>query len=295
MPTGIVDGILDPFSSTADINTSSSSNYFFTSSAGTITTGSTSAPGVISTQAQAIYDSQYDNAAFKGTNAFDGSSTTFWASALSGGAAVNAAYIGQDFGKAASVASINYVPVTNGSNSFTSGSFQYSDDKSNWTTFATSTTLNTSQTINVPSGTGQHRYWRLLVTSATSAQPAIAELTMNGTITMAGGSMVLQSATLASAVASPSAARVLVQVDGTSAAFTLNTDLLAFFSRDGGTTFTQGTLSLVQAMPDGTTIYDTGYFSVAGQPAGNSTMTYKLTTPTAKAIVLTGVSMQVKP
>ena len=89
--------------------------------------------------------------------------------------------------------------------------------------------------------------------------------------------------------------RALLQVDGTSAAFALNTDLVVSLSRDGGKTFTAGTLVAVQVLPDGTSIYDTGWVSVAGQPVGNSTMTYKVTTPTQKVIVLTGVSMQVKP
>ena len=116
--------------------------------------------------------------------------------------------------------------------------------------------------------------------------------------TISASPMTLQSVTLpinAPGLTSPSAMRALIQVDNTSATFTPNTDVLVYLSRDGGTTFTQGTLSLVQAMPDGTTVYDTGWLSVTGQPAGNSTMTYKVTTPTGKAIVLTGVSMQVKP
>ena len=87
---------------------------------------------------------------------------------------------------------------------------------------------------------------------------------------------------------------MLVQVDATSAACTPNTDLVAAASRDGAT-FTTGTLSLVQTMPDGTTIYDTGYFSISGQPAGNSTMSYRLTTANGKAIVFTGVAEQVRP
>lgn len=296
VPTGLVDGILDPFSSLADINTGASSGYTFSGAAGTIGQTPTSAGGVtVSTAATAV--ALQTGQGTPGA-AFDGSTTTFWAGTRGASNQSGVEWIGQDFG--ASPKAIGTVVYTayNAVNAIASALVQYSDDLVTWTT-ATTATLNTGgqsvTNIAVPS-VGAHRAWRLLANAnASNSNPwAVADIAMQ-TAASTAGPVTLQSATLASAVASPSAMRALIQVDVTSAALTPNTDLIVALSRDGGTTFATGTLSLVQRMPDGTTIYDTGWLNVSGQPTGNATMTYKITAPTAKAIVLTGVAMQVRP
>lgn len=293
-PTGIVDGILDPLSSLTDINTGLSSGYTFSSAAGTIGATLMSGP-VVSSPGQAIASSGSPG------SAFDGNTTTYW---IANDGTAGITWIGQDFGTSIGKAIYDIV-VTNFSNAGTVVSsvlVQYADNQLGpWTTTQTaalSSSANAVSTIHNSGVGGSHRFWRLLANASvqTNFQWILPE------VTMAQGAnpavMMLQSATLpinAPGLTSPSAMRALIQIDSTSAALTPNTDMLVFLSRDGGTTFTQGSLSLVQSMPDGTSIYDTGWLSVSGQPIGNSTMTYKITTPTQKAIVLTGVSMQVRP
>ncbi|WP_319583953.1 hypothetical protein [uncultured Pseudodesulfovibrio sp.] len=77
------------------------------------------------------------------------------------------------------------------------------------------------------------------------------------------------SATLQSAASSadtaPSTIRVLVRHDGSG---TLNTDLNAYASRNGGTDFTEGTLAAKWS--EGDTHYSEAVIDVSGQPSGTS-------------------------
>ena len=293
VPTGLVDGVIDPYSTTGDINTGASSGYTFTSSAGTIgaTAGSLQ---TVSTQSNAIASSAQSS--YPASAAFDGNTGTPWES---NDATINGvSYIGQDFGagNTKAITALNFTGYGNASYSVTSALLQYADSPGGpWTTAATLSLAVSGSTQSFTNNQGgARRCWRLLANSAPSNGTwVVYEVAMQAVT--ATSAMTLQSATLPSAGASPSAMRGLVQVDSTSAAFAPNTDLTLLLSRDGANTWTQGTLGLVQTMPDGTTIYDTGWSTVTGQPAGNSTMTYKLTTPTQKAIVLTGASMQVRP
>jgi hypothetical protein len=297
VPTGIVDGILDPFSSLSDVNTGLSTGYTFYSTSGTI--GATLTSGaIVSTPGQAIASSS--GSATPASNAFDGDTTTYWG-ANDGTAGIT--WIGQDFGSAPKA--IYDIVVMNFSNPgavISSVLVQYADGPLGpWTTTMTaalsSMSSGTTTIQNAGSG-GAHRCWRLLANAnaAPNFQWFLTEVSMAQGANPAA--MTLQSVSIpinAPGLTSPSAMRVLLQLDRTSVVPTPNVDLLVYLSRDGGATFTQGTLSLVQNMPDGTSIYDTGWLSVVGQPAGNSSMTYKISTPTQKAVVLTGVSMQVRP
>ena len=299
VPVGLVDGIADSFNNLADINTAASSGYTFNSSAGTI--GATqSAGGAVQTSGQAISASDYSTAYQKGY-AFDGNTSTTWASAETGASINGVSWIGQDFGlgNPLAVSTILITGFNTGTNNVSSVYLETWDGGS-WTmvgTFSLNTAASAQTAIAVPAGTGAHRGWRLRAAAGLTSTYGwgVAEITMQ--LAASAAAMTLQSATLPinAGITSPSSMRALLQVDGTSAAFALNTDLVVSLSRDGGKTFTAGTLVAVQVLPDGTSIYDTGWVSVAGQPVGNSTMTYKVTTPTQKVIVLTGVSMQVKP
>jgi hypothetical protein len=302
-PTGLVDGIADPFNDLSDINVSASSGYTFNPGQGTIsaTPGGIIAPfTTVSTPGQAISSPSYDT-----TRTADkpfGSSGINWVSTQGSTSGTPTAWIGQDFG-VGNAQSIAQVQMTQGPGDYAVSSVlgQVADSPAGpWTTVLTSAVSGASTTLTIPSPQAR-RCFRLLANSNVSNslhcwQVATLQF-QTGTVTNPAN-MVLQSATLpinAPGLTSPSAMRVLVQLDATSAAVTANTDMTASMSRDGGTTFTTGTLVLVQAMPDGSAIYDTGWTSVVAQPGGNGTMTYQVNTLTKKAVVLTGVSLQVRP
>ena len=71
-------------------------------------------------------------------------------------------------------------------------------------------------------------------------------------------------------------------------AVTLNTDLKAWASRDGGTTWTQATLSQEASLSTGRLL--TGTADVSGQPAGTS-MKWRLTTHNSKELRVHGVGL----
>ena len=72
-------------------------------------------------------------------------------------------------------------------------------------------------------------------------------------------------------------------------AVTLNTDLKAYASRDGGTTFTQITLAEEAALSTGRIL--TGTVDISGQPAGTS-MKYKIETLNTKEQRIHGVGLE---
>lgn len=72
-------------------------------------------------------------------------------------------------------------------------------------------------------------------------------------------------------------------------AITLNTDIKAYASRDGGTTWTQITLAEEANLSTGRIL--TGTANISGQPAGTS-MKYKIETLNAKEQKIHGVSLQ---
>lgn len=103
----------------------------------------------------------------------------------------------------------------------------------------------------------------------------------------AAGDMVLQSNAF-TAVTQPDTARIVIlerDVD----AITLNTDFKAWLSRDGGTTFTQATLT-DKGNFDANLQILYGTADISGQPAGTS-MIWKLTTHNSKTMRIKGVAL----
>ena len=95
----------------------------------------------------------------------------------------------------------------------------------------------------------------------------------------------------------PSIGRIHVQVAlraaSTTQAFTVNDDLTAEISRDGGPTFTAATLVLKEILKDGTEAYEDNNVNISGQPSGNQ-MKYRIKTLNNKAIRIHGAVLQWK-
>ena len=93
------------------------------------------------------------------------------------------------------------------------------------------------------------------------------------------------------ATSTPSSARLAIQAYS-SASFTLNTDLMAAVSRDGGTTWATSTLVMMGTpLEDGTTLYGDSSIDVSIQPSGTS-MKYRIITANSKAITIYGAVFQ---
>lgn len=88
--------------------------------------------------------------------------------------------------------------------------------------------------------------------------------------------------------AAPSTSKIIVFEEDVDAV-TLNTDLEAYVSRDGGTTWTQATLSNVGLYETGKNIL-IGSVDISGQPSGTS-MKWKLVTANSKNLKIHGVAL----
>lgn len=88
----------------------------------------------------------------------------------------------------------------------------------------------------------------------------------------------------------PTTARILVQVL-LEETFTVNTDLIAEVSRDGGVTFTQAVLAGGSSLGAGTVFYEDVEVDLSGQPSAQE-MVYRITTPTRKRLQVHGVVLQ---
>jgi len=86
----------------------------------------------------------------------------------------------------------------------------------------------------------------------------------------------------------PSTGRISVQAEFVDSA-TVNTDLTAEISRDGGTTWTAVTLA-AGAVNGGFTLYE-GSADISGQPSGTS-MKYRVKTLNTKEIRVSGVVLR---
>lgn len=170
-----------------------------------------------------------------------------------------------------------------------------SNDGSSWTTAATgslatgsSATVTATFTWTTPT---LYRYYRLRqISGSTSGSPYVREIEFKiATALPAKANMTLISNGFTAASA-PTKGRITVQAKPIDA-ITLNTDLIAYVSRDGGTTFTAFTLALETALADGTNLYVHDGLDISAQPSGTS-MKWKVVTANNKNIEVNGVGLR---
>lgn len=92
------------------------------------------------------------------------------------------------------------------------------------------------------------------------------------------------------AASAPGTARLTVQAKPIDA-ITINTDLIGYVSRDGGTTWTAATLASETTLADGTTLYVHDGLDISGQPSGTS-MKWKAVTANAKNVEINGIALK---
>ena len=234
---------------------------------------SNTAPSGVATVSAGHTDAfkMFDSSASTSTS-FNGSSTTGIAT--------------YDFGVGAGVVATQYTvqysatEVTGRSpNSWT---FDGSNNGSSWTTLNSQSgkgggqgTKHTMQFSN----TTNYRYYRLNVTSnnGTGSELHAAEIEIMGAAIPVN--MTLISDTFTAQTAPSEASLVLLHQPMDSV--TLNTDVLAYISRDGGTTYTQGTLASGGEYSTGINILTINGLDISAQPSGTN-MKYKIVTANTK-------------
>ena len=144
--------------------------------------------------------------------------------------------------------------------------------------------------VDVSSGittTTAYRYHRVKITATAGGTSRIYFAEVEFYQRNAPPDMTLQSAAT-TAEAQPDEAFIVVWQEDVDAV-TLNTDLKAYASRDGGTTWAQATLAEEANLATGRVL--TGSADISGQPAGTS-MKWRVTTHNATALRLHGVGLE---
>lgn len=276
----MVDGIADPFMDETDVDTATSTNetydatgdYYHSRDEVDKFTGGTAS---VSTGSAA--------------NVFDGDTGTEWNSTSA--APEWAKY---DLGAGNEVA-LTRLRVFNGDNTtydrVNGFTFAGSNDDSSWTTLHTDNIADTGANptwedfdfTNVVA----YRYYRFTIDSTHGGTTA-------GVAELEGLALNPQDLTLVSdaftADSAPDTGRIHVQVMENEA-ITVNTDLTAEISRDGGTTWTTATLVLQETLADGTKAYEDDDLDISGQPSDTS-MKYRIKTLNNKDIEIHGVVLQ---
>lgn len=293
----MVDGVTDVYTDETgvDLVASLNENYdavddFYTNNAGGVF-GSD-----LTTQAQAIADSE----GFSTTDdmAFDDNGVTKWNSATVNPNIPDTAWIGQDFG-ASNDKIIRRVSIDQNVGGGTNNIFgtdslaiESSPDNSVWTEVALISPIDNdvSQNFDIPVSPAR-RYWRVLAKinppgSSAGGAWGVDEIEMREAAASGDLTLISQSIT---ALAQPTDARVIVlQEDGESGIVLADMEFAA--SRDGGTTFTTGTISEIQASFEGSKCVLAADVDVSGQPAGTD-MEYRIRTTTGKIINVHAVSL----
>ncbi len=202
-------------------------------------------------------------------------------------------YIKFDFGVGASKVIDEAKFYQSGSTSHGTWKWQGSDNDSSWTDIGGTFSLQ-GDTSGLPALTTLngnitgYRYYRLLgVSGSTNLSPWNREIEFQ--IGEATKDMTLISNSVTAETADPTEARiVLFEEDVVS--ITENTDLKAYASRDGGTTWTQITLADEGDFGTGKRIL-AGTADISGQPTGTS-MKYKIDTLNTKLLRLHGAALQ---
>ncbi len=169
------------------------------------------------------------------------------------------------------------------------GAWAYSDDNSSWTHAATFNFTQSNASMDYTqswSSAGSHRYWRLEMDSWDGSNViAINIIRMSKQLTTDNMTLINSGLTASSA---PSNGFITVQADPVDAV-TVNTDLTAEISRDGGTNWTTATLTA--GATNGGFINYEGTCDISGQPSGTS-MKYRVKTLNTKEVRVSGVVLR---
>jgi hypothetical protein len=168
-----------------------------------------------------------------------------------------------------------------------------SNDGSTWTVLSTQTGqifANYERKDYAFTNTTAYRYFKLDITlnNGAGSYVQMAEFILFAAeATSADMTLISNSFT---ANAEPTTARIGLQVIENES-ITINTDLTAEVSRDGGTTFTTAVLVLVDTLAGGTKYYEDEAVTISGQPSG-TTMKYRIKTLNEKSMDISAALLQ---
>jgi len=280
----MVDGIVDAFKTSTDVAPNGDLDFAY----GSITTRaaanspsnmtSLTAPAPLVASASAGTDAWQ---AFDGSNGSyaGGTSTLPWSVQVDMGTSVTT----EEYTIACRLTSYNYY--------WKAWTFYGSNDGSTWVTIDSKSGKTAAfwspQEQQFPISSRTYRYWKWTVTQLGAGGLQAIVGTLGVSRLAASLPQNLESVAFSTATA-PSTARLGVQSVGS---LTINTDLIGYVSRDGGTTWTTANLVLVETLADGTNYYEDSSIDISGQPSGTD-MKYKITFAGAALTSVNGALLQ---
>ena len=296
------DGIADPLKDETDIDTSTSTNETYDAAGDYYTSlgadsaldlsGLTETADGIGTQTRpaAKFDGNLDQAHAAAT-IWNADATTF--------------AFGVDHGSGVTrvIKSATYTSVNDANGGFFAASsggnltwkMQGSTDDSSWVDLGGNLTADavysasSATASHTMTSTTAYRYHRVHVTKNSGSAGYLRLAEAQFFVAGAALNMTLVSNAF-TATAAPATGRIHIQVNPVDS-ITINTDLTAEISRDGGTTWSTATLVLKETLKDGTVAYEDNSVNISGQPSGTS-MKYRIKTFNTKEVQVHGVVFQ---
>lgn len=294
---GLEDGIADPFTDETDVDTSTSTGETHNST-GTFYSGGAQSE-IDRTSGSNIGDATGHGGL---AAAFDGTTNQAAADSAKKSSATDT-YVGKDYGSGVSktitkaiVTGSNNVGFYSPNDSVTITARLYASNSTpsnsgDGTLLATASATDANSlalTMDASSNSTAYRYAWVRVTHTGSADSMyVAEVQLFET-TSANMTLVSNAFT---ADAAPATTVIGVQVVENES-ITVNTDLTAEVSRDGGSNFTACTLALKTSLAaTGTKYYESGSTDISSQPSGTS-IKYRIKTLNTKNIEIHGVALK---
>lgn len=285
----LVNMVVDAFEDETGIDTATSTNETYDATGNYYTNVSTSQVQIAQGAGTVI-----GNLTGYGGNAvaFDGTTSGNFSGNTIAGASVATGYVGKDWGASVKKQVTGFKAWSDDSRGFDIGTtattgtitatLYGSDNGSDWTSLGNDSKADTATSQNTFSKltgltAGFYRYHKLEFNAADGGPVGVAEVEFyENTIS----DMVLLTNAITASTA-PAEIRVVVDHEDLVENVTVNTDLVAAVSRDGGTTWSNATLAEIRDAGSGRTVLAADV-DVSGQPSGTSVKA-RITTANSKA------------
>lgn len=296
------DGIADPYKDETDIDTSGSTNESYDASGDFYTP---TAPDTLLDLSGLTETADGIGAVTRTAAKFDGTLSQAHAAATIWNLDATSFAFGVDHGSSVTrvVSKATYTSVNDSNGGFFAASsggnltwkMQGSTDDSSWVDLGGNLTddypyADTSRSVShTMTSTTAYRYHRVHVqkNSGGNGYLRLAEAQFYSTGTTNNMTIVSNAFT---ATAVPATGRIHIQVNPVDS-ITINTDLTAEISRDGGSNWTAATLALTETLKDGTVAYEDNSVTISGQPSGTA-MKYRIKTLNNKEVQIHGAVLQ---
>lgn len=208
-----------------------------------------------------------------------GTTTTASPGNISGAATGSRIAFKIDFGSNKTLTKIEIKQLRDNGSGTNAGKLVYSTDNTNWTQLGADVSENQTPTDYSVTGSVTARYIGYAANAQNWGGLTVTASDLNGYETVTNN--VTVTSTTFTADSQPTTAKALFLVKEVDS-ITLNTDFIAYASRDGGTTYTAFVLTKITTLPGSIAVYQSAELDISGQPSGTS-MRWKIVSANNKS------------